>query len=73
MIAMRQRTGGTALEDVPTDNPMHGTIAEAGVKPWFAALSRRDLALDPQLPPPSPAALALRERLRPCVCVCVCV
>jgi len=38
MIAMRQRTGGMALEDVPTDNPMYGTIAEAGVKTWFAAL-----------------------------------
>lgn len=38
MIAMRHPTGGTALEDVPTDNPMYGTIAEAGVKTWFGAL-----------------------------------
>ena len=38
MIAMRHPTGGTALENVPTDNPMYGTIAEAGVKTWFGAL-----------------------------------
>ena len=38
LIAMRQHTGGTALEDVPTLHPMYGQIAKIGVTTWGPAL-----------------------------------
>ena len=38
LIAMRQPTGGTALEAVPTDHPMYGEIAQIGVTTWGGAL-----------------------------------
>lgn len=38
LIAMRQSTGGAALEDVPNLHPMYGQIAKIGVTTWGPAL-----------------------------------